>query len=85
MYENMNKLSANDVTTKEKWSECKLMMENIYHVSSCMKEQNDKQITKTRNRKRGICQNIHSHSELNGKRNQMLTWGIEWREIIVMK
>ena len=66
MYKHMNTLT--DVWNNEgKWANFKLMKESAYNVASQMKEENDKQKTDTRDRKK----------ELDGKTNQILSLGVE--------
>ena len=84
MHENMNTFSLNDAKTEEKWSEYKLMIENIHNVTSYMKKQKDKQKI-TMNRKRGVqwlsksstymrCRVKGNHSDTVELRNKAVTY-----------
>ena len=52
MYEHVNTFTANDWKTGGKWAEYKLMTESMHHVKSQMKDDKEKQIIDTSDRKR---------------------------------
>ena len=52
----MNTLTAHAWKAEGKWEEYKLMIKSMHHVSSQMKEEKEKKVALTRDRKRGALQ-----------------------------